>query len=524
MRIFSFLSLIFLFSFSSVQAEPVDRKEEVKQFVQDTLSMMEVSVEQQAEGGDLRFEGELAVEEVDGYYAVTTPDISYYLGKYRVEIGMIASNMMLLTEPGEVDQWSISAALPTPIFVYEEDKMIGQLKVGNQKISSLWVPSILFWANLDYEFTDIEYNDFVKSTKVSVDSVKVKRTSIPLDDGLWNIDEAAMISDISVKTPSDQGFFRIGGMDVTSKTQAFDPLTVKRNVDNLNALTTWSVENDNNVDITAFMDIFKNLTQSFQQAKTTINVKDITFKDSKKGDTFSIPDFKMTSDYRNNEAGYVSGGLSFNVDEIQTEAQPAVAQIAQTTLPLVFDFQYHVENFPKWDTLKPIFEEAQILSKLEAQPDSDPMVVEAKNKALQEKLTASLQEVGLVVGIDKLSIGIPTSSLNIKGDFRFDEAAAKDVVTDFVITISGLEETMQKSGQQAGPVAMFLPMITAMGEVVEDSDPNSKSVTYKYHIQLTQSGQMLVNGQDMSSMMGGMAPSEEPAGIVNPHMSPAPLQ
>ena len=83
---------------------------------------------------------------------------------------------------------------------------------------------------------------------------------------------------------------------------------------------------------------------------------------------------------------------------------------------------------------------------------------------------------------------------------------------------------MQKSGQQAGPVAMFLPMITAMGEVVEDSDPNSKSVTYKYHIQLTQSGQMLVNGQDMSSMMGGMAPSEEPAGIVNPHMSPAPLQ
>lgn len=528
MRFVSIFSVFFFTFFSVAEAQTPDRISEIRSFVEESLEMLEKKVEGDGQRGDLRYEGEIVVEEVDGYYAITTPEIAYYFDKYRVEIGMIATNMMLLTTEGEADQWSVSTALPTPIFVYQEDEMIGQVKIGEQKISSLWIPDLLFWANADYELKNIEYNDFLKSNKLTIDLIKAKRLSTPLGNDLWNVDETAVVSDVSMKTASDQGYLKIGEMNITSQTKGFDPKQVKQSTENLEAIMAWSVENKDQANVSSVLEVFKNLMSSFTESNSTFSISDITLKDEEKGDVISIPDLKMSSSYINNENGYLGGDLSFTVDSVRSAQQPQINDVAQTALPMVFDFKYNLKNFPAWESLGPIVDEAQALQELEQSENPDEMIVEQRQAALQEKLTALLQEAGLSFTIEQLKVAIPTSSLDMRGGLRFEKGAQQGMVTDFVVTLSGLEETMQKSGQKAGPLAMFVPMITAMGEAVEDNDPNTKSVSYKYHVQLTKDGQFLVNGQDMSALMGAAggagAPMAPPAGIVNPETMPAPAQ
>ncbi|MEM8833098.1 MAG: hypothetical protein AAGB32_01030 [Pseudomonadota bacterium] len=100
--------------------------------------------------------GEIQIEKASNYYAVTLPPIEIANSEKEIlKLGMTAINVTPTKNP---DDWIMSAALPTPIFITDSSgKISQQITIGKQRANVRWSNTLENFSEIDIAYEDIRY-------------------------------------------------------------------------------------------------------------------------------------------------------------------------------------------------------------------------------------------------------------------------------------------------------------------------------------------------------------------------------
>lgn len=118
------------------------------------------------------------------------------------------------------------------------------------------------------------------------------------------------------------------------------------------------------------------------------------------------------------------------------------------------------------------------------------------------ELLPILMQSDASLDIDEFFVDMPIGYIDAQGGVEPDPAAVFQLTADLDIAISGLPEMiafMQQVGGDAADAAAFGAMLGAMGQ---DSIDDEGQDVKLFNLEITAAGQILLNGNDMSAMMG----------------------
>ncbi len=190
------LVLAFLLAFApSAFAQPTDAR------VQVLKSQLEGFIENQkamAAKNNCRLDtkGNVTVEQANGYYAFTLPDITYTDAKgVRSELGMIAINAV----PEGANDWKITLALPTPISSF--NKQGGEevrTDIGSQNASGVWNEKLGHFTSINATLGNIHVNHLIDQSTITIGELKLASSMTEKDPEAYTGSAKAILSNISV--------------------------------------------------------------------------------------------------------------------------------------------------------------------------------------------------------------------------------------------------------------------------------------------------------------------------------------
>ena len=140
---------------------------------------------------------------------------------------------------------------------------------------------------------------------------------------------------------------------------------------------------------------------------------------------------------------------------------------------------------------------------------------EAAVAAIGNRLMGAMAEVGTELRIDRFVVNTPAASGTMTGAMRMAASSAFGAVGSSTVLLRGLDaatKAMQpKPGKKADENTQnalgVIAMLQAFGQASKDDAGND---VRSYKIDVTETGQFLLNGADMSAMMGMGQPAPEP--------------
>ncbi|MEM1286458.1 MAG: hypothetical protein AAGH43_13820 [Pseudomonadota bacterium] len=116
--------------------------------------------------------------------------------------------------------------------------------------------------------------------------------------------------------------------------------------------------------------------------------------------------------------------------------------------------------------------------------------------------------LGLLLGseaklaINELLVEAPIGYLDASGVIEPDPNAAFQAVGSLDISIAGLADIIAFTQQMGGDAAQFAALASAIAAMGEDSTDGDGVAVKEFALEVTAAGQVLLNGNDMSAMMG----------------------
>ncbi|WP_375571495.1 hypothetical protein ABWH92_01475 [Ahrensia marina] len=198
-------------------------------------------------------------------------------------------------------------------------------------------------------------------------------------------------------------------------------------------------------------------------------------------------------------------GLSINVDDITTtDVPPQFAQL----IPVRADLDLVAVDAP----VQAISD--QLYGYLGEAPSDEELFGPKGRRAGVGNPLASLQDIdpmeflGILMSsevevvLQDFFVEADIGYVAAEGTVQPDAQAALQATADLDLQIAGLPEMIafaQQMGGEAADGAAFVSVLAAMGRDATDEDGRDIK---EFDLQLTQSGQILLNGNDMSAMMG----------------------
>lgn len=234
--------------------------------------------------------------------------------------------------------------------------------------------------------------------------------------------------------------------------------------------------------------------------------------------SFDLSDLTFSSDEASGRVGQIvvsahgegldqpTADLSFAL-EVSDMASPQLPPPFAPIIPTLAELDIQASNAPLEVVMNTLYDtmgepgEPEIGAKglrmgtgnsgLEGLADLDPMMV-----------LGLLLNSDALLEINNLLIEAPIGYIAVEGTVDPEPGAAFQAVANITLDIAGLPEMIsfaQGMGGEAAQAAGLASVITAMGR---DGTDEEGTAIKEFDFQLTAGGQMLLNGNDMSAMMG----------------------
>jgi hypothetical protein len=450
---------------------------------------------------DVNFEGDISVEQSGDYYAVTLPyaTIDYFDGA-KFEIGLIAINAAAHDTPG---QWKMTFAVPTPMnFIDPKSGESFQINIGGQRSSGIWDKNLGYFSKLDANYQNVTMSDAENSFTFNMPEVRAVYDLDTDENGKWSGPVYFTFNDVNLNMPEEGGeVMRIGGLNLNMEMFKYDPSVLpdyQAKVENL-VMADENAEPDSAM----VMDIFSSLLTLLGDGFTSeYQLSDITIRDPKNKENYeSIKidkanfGFDMTGFLQNNVAFNLRLGFDgFDMQPLP-ENFPAIA-------PKNFNLDLAIENIP--------FNEISEMSKQTAQMAIDnPQMAQMAGMSVLFKLPALLSQAETSLVINNNYLGNDEYHVDLDGKVVTDLQAVNSATADITGKIRNLDTLLNMMNeyvrnnpddQQSKQILMGLTMAKGLAEISTDENGNPLHI---FKFIMTPKGQMLINGNDMSIMMGG---------------------
>ena len=464
----------------------------------------------------LVYDGDIAVEKASGYYAITTPHISLLsqTGE-KLEIGIFAINAIPADKPG---RWTISYSVPTPITFFDAGgELTSRIDIGSQKASGLWLEDINYFIKIDALYKDVKIEstskDISENFSITLPEILLQCNLKELSEGKWSGPYAYGLKKLQAKN-EDGLNLSIDNVEVSGTIKEFDTKAYKEVLEEIEAfaenMSEEDIENMNTENAVAFGNTMIRGWKSYGSGMTSqATVENVSFQ---------APMIKETEDKPVN-INIGSMGFGFDMVNLQTDSGKLafrmgfdsfnlkdVIETYNALTPEAMNLDLQVKNIP---FVKLIELGKKTLQSTMKDPATSNMA------GLQAMMTAPviLTESETHLAINDTHVGNKKYKITLEGKVTPNAQAVKGITADILGKVRGLnfvknaltqqvsnEESSEEEKQKAQQSLFMLGMIEALGKEATDDD---NTPVRTFHLVVNEQGQMLLNDNDMSALLGG---------------------
>lgn len=494
----------------TTQAEAAVTPQQVakaKSVVENYLAMIERNYG--AQGVQVIKKGEMTAEGKDTYIAIKTPHITFKSeGGIEVNAGVFSINALPTTADGLT---TFTGAFATPMGVILPGKK-GQsdhflVNIPKQNMSATFDDNAQHLVKYNALLSDISVTKTADTGAITIGSLAImqdfKRGANNLYSGPMNVEA----KNLNFTDPQNRNqFFKIAAIRLTTQTQDLDFKIQKSFEENIQALT--EAEKGSGADemsakhsLALYNTLIDGLTKSAAGFASQIQVDGLVARKRNEA-TGAIEDISIGALGFGFDATGLKGnsaGLALRLS-LQGFSGPDLKASYGIAPPQSINLDVRAKNVP----LRDLTDTGKTLVKstLE-QPETASMAGLQAMVALPGMLTNAKTQLD----ITDISVQSPEYSGKLTGNIITNMNAVNGVTAKMMGTVTGLDGVLQKltaaqptvtdpADQKSLREALqTLTMLQALGQL--------KGNARIYDIQVTEQGQTLVNGSDLSTLTGG---------------------
>ncbi len=431
---------------------------------------------------ELKVEGDIVIEQAEDYYAVTLPKLTYLTeDKKQIALGFISVNAV----PTEsVDNWKMSVTMPSAIhFINKDGEKEAEITLGKQKMQGVWNTDLNSFSKFKAQYNDIIIDDQKKKGRGVIDEFQMMG-ELKEKDGKWSGPSKAIIQGFRIEKDG-QSYLSIE--DIRTNIQLVDYNSQNRKI-MLQKMKEANAQNKE-IDPSEIMELYgSDYTMS-------VNINNINgdlpaSKNRKKPVKFSMQDasFKMQSE--SVEDNKINHQLQFGYDDL------AASDMGEY-VPSKLNFELSLAGLPA----KEIFNMASSMNISRNNPNS------AKVAALQGMMTLPqiLSKAQTTLKIKDTGFSNDNYKVDMGGDFKATPSSPFGVIGDMKLNISGLDKIVEnleseKEGADPSKVSKINSTLKNIQAIQLFSE--KKENTDLLHLTMDEDGKILINGKDISLLMG----------------------
>lgn len=460
------------------------------------------------DGMSIRTDGAVNVEKAEKYYAITLPFITIaHSDGSKFELGMIGIN----AAPHDVaGQWKMTYALPAQMRALDAD---GQealtVEIGGQRSSGVWDENLKYFAKLDSNFQSITTTSPATGAVFKAGSARIVYDLVMDAQGLWSGPTYMTLQDVSGSSPLVAGdFLNIKKIGVNSEMFQYNPAIVDDYMKKIEAIAAPDPTTGEIPVLTPAQG--KELATMFLHLLGDGFTSQYSMEGFSLKTTENVPTpFTVTMD---------KAALGFDITGLK--AQDAVMKLrlgydnlaglpAQAGLPELIPSQVNLDLAL---TKIPVGDLIELASNTFASTAGTTQMGGMAAMSMAFKLPAILAKSGTTLNIDRNFYGNALYHVDLNGKVVSNLTAAHSATADVNAKIRGLDAVMNVLGQQATDpqapnyqtIQQALASLTILRGFGKPGTDEKGATLHTYDIKLDEKGQFLINGQDMSMLMGMM--------------------
>jgi hypothetical protein len=466
---------------------------------------------------DLRWKGEPVAIPAGDHYEVTLPPVSAVEEDgTSIEVGSVR----LTVKPQDGGTHAITATLPDAIPVLDSGKPSATIRIGRQRFSGVWSGAYETLLSVDADYGDLSVTSDKKPGKdgkkdesaLTVGSVTMTGDLKPDDTATgtstWSGPGALSISNVRFLDEHKKEVMSLAGLTAEGSYTRVDLSRAAA----MQRLTQTHALAGTEPTAAEVVPLMQGLMAG---ASFRMHLSALKGENPEDGTRLELAQFSTRSSVEDLDKPLAGATLGFEASGLSLT--PPVAPKA--FMPDKLDVQISAAKLPT-ATLWKSFSDLATLAESQAQDEEEEDgedTPDPQAEAIMNRLVGAMAEVGSEMRIDTLVVNTPATSGTVTGSMRMAANSAYGAVGGATVLLRGLDAAAKalqpKPGQKADKEMQstlgIIAMLQAMGQASKDEAGND---VRSYKIDLTETGQMLLNGADMAPLLGGAGaePEAEP--------------
>lgn len=465
---------------------------------------------------DMQFsmEGDVVVEPMGSYYAVTMPNITFSDPEEgRGEFGMIAANVV----PGEKDgEWKMAIAFPSPITYYDtEDKPVFTYDFGKQRFAGLWDENLESFSKIDFTYENAAANFVDAGITLALPKISMLSNMKEEQEGIYSGPLNLAVEGLNLRK-EDQKFFSADKIDLTSSLQGMQAEAFMKYLETVDSVTA-ALEEGNTEELETVMaqkapELFKAyaaiLGEGFNSQYSVQNMN-IVFPSKAEEPEQSIKigqmglgvDFKKTREAENADP---KGQLNFRLGYADMDLPPPPEKYEgmDEAIPTSLNLDVSFNNLPTKEFSELLL---QLSSGVIAQGNNTQLAAIQTMMALPYMLTKA--QSGLT--FNNTTVAFEGTKASLSGDIKANSTSKLSATADLFLQITNIDALISlskaaaaKEGESKGPLADAYPVLLVLKGIGETSTGPDGDVISSYNIVIDETGKPSVNGTSLDMLMG----------------------
>lgn len=470
------------------------------------------------DGIGFEWQGEPTVKPAGDHYDVALPRLSAEDAEGTLfDIGTV----LLSVTPKDDGQYGVSITLPSAIKVQnldENDEYVdaATISIGKQSFTSTWSGTLETLLAVDGAYSDIAVSAADGKGKISIASMTMVQDLKPEAGAggatLWSGPAAFAFGGLSVLDEKNKELMKIGGVTAEAAYSRVDLTKVSALQKLSEQAAARGVPPTPSELLPKMQGMFGGITGAMRMSNFSIvNPED--------GMTITLGQLAFRSGLTDLDQAQSTVSMGIEARDFAMTPSPAPAAFT----PRAFEMKLSVAKLPNSALWKAFTELAKTAEAEEAPPPKKgakpakaPPPPPSPEVIMQQAMVA-MGEAGTELRIDALNLDTPATAGTATGALKVATPAAFGVTGGATVLLRGIDAAVKamqpapgaKPDKETQDLLGGLAMIQALGQAGKD-DSGAEIRTYK--IDVTEAGQLLLNGADMTPLLaGGAEPEPAPA-------------
>ncbi len=421
--------------------------------------------------------------------------------------------------PADRGRWRVSAAVPERIKALAKGSAeVGTLTLGSQRMEGLWAPEFESLIGFDIAYENVIFKgkdpDGDDSGEMKIGRLAAKRALSEEGNGRWTGGDSYRLEGVSV-TVNDGNLGELGSLEIESKVGRADLAAITALAKTVTDMSTATASkatgaaapkpdakpaSEMQQNIAQALEVLGKMGQMVDSFSTEIRMKDLSVTQPGTDDSYSLGEFGLGLGVEGIGGAKSSVRLSYQHNGIEVgEAVGIDPQYLPNAAVVNLVFR-GLPNEGLWQAFTAFVSDMQTYGET------------AAGAVLGQKMMGLLATSESEIAVEQIYVNTDLASANMAGTAKFVPGSAFGVVAGMGLQFEGMKKVIALlTGPELGSdpemkkIAGVLQLVSSMGKKGDKED------VLIYEIKVGPKGEMLLNDNDMSALLGLASGQQPPA-------------